>query len=327
MQISHMHCLPWHTLGVRGQLITVVAVALLLLGCERKPPDAARKDTAVTVVPPRDSVIPPPREVSTWDTTAGTALFVAGATPHEALIIAPRFTSETALDSGVTDSARLQSIRVELFKGGQRVGLATVASIANSSRTDSCRTWPSARLRPVAGDTSTTTWTVAFESGHAVAVSVDSIEALASADSARLAADIARLASALPGDTSAIFRGLPFVVTKAWRSHLPSGQTLLTAVVVRNVNQEANPRQERILLVAERDSVPNARYAALYSERTVGLEETIETTDVIGFLLLGEDRHPTVIVSRDSGNGVSYGLIERIGGQWQRRWTSTYAGC
>ena len=172
-------------------------------------------------------------------------------------------------------------------------------------------------------------WTVAFEAGHAVELALDSIEGLSTADSARLAADIARIASALPGDTSAVFRGLPFVVNKAWRARIPTGQTVLTAVVVRNVNQEANPRQERILLIAEGDS-GNAsanRFTPRYTERKVGLEETLETTDPIAMLLLGSDRHPTVIVTHDAGNGLSYALIERIGGQWQRRWASTYAGC
>jgi len=121
---------------------------------------------------------------------------------------------------------------------------------------------------------------VAFESGHASEPVIDSIEGLPTADSAKLAADIARIASALPGDTSAVFRGLPFVVNKAWRAQLPNGQTLLASVVVRNVNQEANPRQERILLIAERDSAAT-RFTPRYTDRKVGLEETLETTDPI----------------------------------------------
>jgi hypothetical protein len=109
---------------------------------------------------------------------------------------------------------------------------------------------------------------------------------------------------------------------------MPNGQTLLTAVVVRNVNQEANPRQERILLIAERDSGATAsRYTPRYVERKVGLEETLETTDPISIVLLGADRHPTVVVARDAGNGLSYALVERVAGEWHRRWASAYAGC
>ena len=321
-----MYPLPRRAVRISAQM-ALVGAAFLVISCERKAPEAARKDTVVSVAPPRDSVVEPKSETSAWDTTAGSALFVAGTAPQEALVIAPRYTTEASLDSNVIDTSRLQDIRLDLFSAGKRVGVAAVMSIAGSVRTDSCRTWPIARLQRLSGDTSTTSWTVAFESGHAIPLSVDSIETLASADSARLAADVARLASALPGDTSAIFRGLPFVVTKAWRAQVPGGRTVLTAMVIRNVNQEANPRQERILLIAERDSVPSARYSTVYSERSVGLEETIETSDLIGMLLLGAEQRPSVVITRDSGNGIAYTLVERVDGQWQRRWTSPYAGC
>jgi hypothetical protein len=281
------------------------------------------------VVPPQETSIVTKPEPSPWDSSAGPALFVVGATPTEALLIAPAYTHAAALDSIQPDSL-LRALQIDLFGSGQKVGTARIASIKASTRTDSCRTWPTARLQLASGDTaSVMPWTVGFESGHATELAIDSIEGLPTADSARLAADIARIASALPGDTSAAFRGLPFVVNKAWRARLPNGQTLLTAVVVRNVNQEASPRQERILLVAERDSATTAtaRFTPRYTERRVGLEETLETTDPISIVLLGSDRHPAVIVARDTGTGLSYALVERIADQWQRRWASTYAGC
>jgi len=308
-----------------------LVVLLLVLGvaCERSTPVAGRKDTVVPLVPvPESSVVVKP-DASPWDSSAGPALFVAGTTPTEAFLIAPEFTHTAALDSVQPDSTLIRTLRIDLFGSGKKIGTARVASMAASTRTDSCRTWPIARLEFVSGDTgSTQPWNVAFESGHASEPVVDSIEGLQTADSARLAADIARMASALPGDTSAVFRGLPFVVNKAWRARLASGQTLLAAVVVRNVNQEANPRQERIFLIAERDSAAaTARFTPRYTERKVGLEETLETTDPIAIVLLGVDHHPAVIIARDAGHGLSYALIERIAGQWQRRWASTYAGC
>ena len=306
-----------------------LAVLLLVLGvaCERSTPVAGRKDTVVPSVPlPESSVVAKP-DASPWDSSAGPALFVAGSTPTEAFLIAPQYTHTAALDSVQPDSILLRSLRLDLFGSGKKIGTARISSMVASTRTDSCRMWPIARLELVPGDTgSAQPWNVAFESGHASEPVVDSIEGLPTADSARLAADIARIASALPGDTSAVFRGLPFVVNKAWRARLPNGQTLLAAVVVRNVNQEANPRQERILLVAERDGAAT-RFTPRYTERKVGLEETLETTDPIAIVLLGVDRHPTVIIARDAGNGLSYALVERVAGQWQRRWASAYAGC
>jgi hypothetical protein len=308
-----------------------VAILLVVLGvaCERSTPAAGRKDTVVPTASPQESTVVTKPEGSPWDSTAGPALFVAGSTPAEAFIISPRFTEPDALDSLQPDRALFRALQVDLFAGGRKVGVARIDSTIGTTRTDSCRTWPTARLALGSRDTtSAPSWNVAFESGHATEVAIDSIEALPSADSARLAADIARIASALPGDTSAAFRGLPFVVNKAWRARLPNGPTLLTAVVVRNVNQEANPRQERILLIAERDSnSTTSRYTPRYTERKVGLEETLETSDPISIVLLGTNRHPTVVVARDAGNGLSYALIERIAGQWQRRWASIYAGC
>jgi hypothetical protein len=320
----------WWPRSTRHRPRESVAVLLLVLGvaCERSTPAAGRKDTVVPVVPPPESSVVVKPEASPWDSTAGPALFVVGSTPAEAFLIAPGYTHTAALDSVQPDPTLLRSLQIDLFGSAKKIGTARIGSIKASARTDSCRTWPTARLEFTSAETgSALPWNVAFETGHASELVIDSIEGLPTADSAKLAADIARIASALPGDTSAVFRGLPFVVIKAWRTRIPNGQTLLTAVVVRNVNQEANPRQERILLIAERDSTTAARFTPRYTERKVGLEETLETTDPISIVLLGADRHPTVIVARDAGNGLSYALVERVAGQWQRRWASTYAGC
>jgi hypothetical protein len=186
-----------------------------------------------------------------------------------------------------------------------------------------------ARLEIPASDTAAAReWAVGFATGHATAVAVDSIASLPTADSARLAADIARIASSLPGDTATVFRGLPFVVTNAWRMREPNGQILIAAVVVRNVNQEANPRQERILLLAARDTtVSSPRYVPQYFERITGLEETVENTELIAMVLLGADRRPTLVVARDAGHGLSFALIEQIAGKWVHRWSSAYSGC
>ena len=312
----------------RGQVV-IIALGMLTIACDRSTPAVARKDTVVPVAPPPETTVVAKPEQSTWDSTAGPAMFVVGASPGEAAIIIPRFTDTTLLDSVQFDLSRVRAIQLELFASGKRVGAARVgATVAPPSR-DSCPRWPTARLTIPASDTaSAREWAVAFEAGHATAVAVDSIAGLPTADSARLAADIARIASALPGDTATIFRGLPFVVNTAWRMREPNGHELIAAVVVRNVNQEANPRQERILLLAERDTtLSSRRYVPQYFERITGLEETVETTDLVAMVLLGAERRPTLIVTRDAGHGLSFALIEQIAGKWQHRWSSAYAGC
>jgi hypothetical protein len=325
MQICYMQWQPRNTRETIVALLVIFGIA-----CERaSPPPKGHQDTATPIAPSPESTVVAKPEASPWDSSAGPALFIAGPTPQEAFVIAPRFTTPTALDSAQFDPALIRSLRVDLFGSGKKVGSARIAATIGSSRSDSCQTWPTARLEFLPGNTTPPPWSVAFAAGHASELAIDSIEALASVDSAQLAADIARIASALPGDTSAAFRGLPFVVNKAWRVRTPTGPTILTAVIVRNVNQEANPRQERILLVATRDSNASAlaRFTPQYVERTVGLEETLETTDPIAALLIGADRRPTVIIARDAGKGLSYALIERVDSRWQRRWASAYAGC
>ena len=328
MQIWSMQRWPRTTRTLLGSSVVALCV-VPLIACERSTPAAGRKDTVVSATPPPESTVVVTPVVSAWDSTAGPALFVAGATQQDAFVIAPRYTDTRALDSIQFDPAPIQALHVELFGSGKRLGTARVRTAAGSTHTDSCRTWPSAKFEIAPRDTASTRgWNIGFAAGHAFDVSVDSIEGLATADSARLAADIARLASALPGDTSAMFRGLPYVVNKAWRMRIPNGPAVLIAVVVRNVNQEANPRQERILLIAERDSAAtNGTFTPRYTERTIGLEETLETSDPIAFVLLGAERHPAVVVARDAGNGLSYAIIERVGGQWHRGWSSAYAGC
>ena len=323
-----MQRLPRWTRRVVSESIPVLILALTL-ACERSTPAAGKKDTAVPTVPPPDSAVVAKPEPSTWDSTAGPALFVVGPTPTEALVIVARYGDSTAVDSTTFDLGRVRAIQVDLFGAGKHVAVARVSTTVPSTRTDSCRTWPTARLQVASGDTTSARgWTVGFEAGHAAEAPLDSIEGLPSADSAQLAADIARIASALPGDTAAMFKGLPFVVNKAWRARVPASPDVLVAVVVRNVNQEANPRQERILLIAERDSVPSrTRYTARYSERVSGPEETLETTDPMAIVLLGTDHRPTVVVTHDTGSGLSYTLVERVAGRWQRRWASAYAGC
>jgi hypothetical protein len=306
----------------------ILLSTVLILACERTPPASARKDTVVPVVPPPETTAVVVPEPSTWDSSAGPALFVLGPATQDAFIIAPRFTDTTAIDSARFDKGALRAKQLDLFTAGARIGQARITAVTAPVRSDSCRAWPTARLDHPVTDTASHDWAVGFETSHAVEWPMDSIAGLPRSDSVKLAVDIARIASALPGDTAAAFRGLPFVVTKAWRTRESAGAPLVIALVVRNVNQEASPRQERILLIAERDtSTTTTRYTPRYFERVAGVEETVETTDILALVLLGNERRPTLVVARDSGNGSSFALIERVSGTWQRLWASAYAGC
>jgi hypothetical protein len=160
-------------------------------------------------------------------------------------------------------------------------------------------------------------------------VPLDSIEGLASADSARLAAEVTRLAAALPGDTASAFRGIPFSVRTVRRFRAAPGVDALVAEIVRKVALEANAREEHLLLIAERDSGQlSGRYTPAFSERTTGPEESVQSTDILAALALGEPPNLTLVARRDDGSGGSFALLERRGPRrWRVRWTSAYTAC
>ena len=128
---------------------------------------------------------------------------------------------------------------------------------------------------------------------------------------------------------------MPFSLRDAHQFTLPSGDTVIAAEVVRRLNQEANPEEEHILIIMERDTVPGPnggppQFIAAYSERTSGSEDDVETDEVLAGVLLGHGPRvtPTIVLDRDYGDGNAYTLIQRTAPrQWRPRWSSAYVGC
>ena len=101
----------------------------------------------------------------------------------------------------------------------------------------------------------------------------------------------------------------------------------MAAHIVRKLTIEANPVEEHILLVAERDSTGGA-LRPVYSERASGSEESVETTDVMAAVALGANRTPTLVLERTGETARAFSLLERTdAGRWRVRWTSVYTGC
>ena len=173
---------------------------------------------------------------------------------------------------------------MDLFSRRGLAGAAVLASAAAGNFTGTCTAWPTATVTTAEGPPPD--WSVGFQSGHATALPMDSMMGLPSADSARRAAAIARAASALPDDTAAAFRGLPFAVRDAHQFILPSGDTVLAAEVVRRLNQEASPQEEHLLIVLERDTLAGPGgapppFVVAYSERTSGPEDDVESSEML----------------------------------------------
>lgn len=279
-------------------------------------------------------VAPPVAGLVGWNATdAGPALFVAlagtlggPATGRDAYVVFPELTDSTLTTTTTFDLERVRGAQVDLFSRAGAAGTATLGPAVVPPRPtaeDECTGWPVARLTPVPAQG----WTVALAAGRATAIALDSMDTLARPDSARRAADVARLASTLPGDTAGAFRGIPFAVRSARRFVPAPGVEALVAEVTRNVGEEARPRAEHILLVAERGG-PTEKWRVVYSERVSDAEETVETREVLAALAVGAERVPTLVLSREYGDGGAYGLLERAAsGAWRVRWGSAYAGC
>ena len=273
---------------------------------------------------------------SRWnDTLAGADLFVAGGNSGEAVVVLPTYNDSTIGDAPTTDSVVSRHPHVDLFARRGSIGSATLSEGAAGNFSGSCTAWPTAHVMTPQG--APPDWSVSFEAGRATALPMDSITAVSSADSARRAAAIVRVAASLPNDTAAAFRGVPYAVRDAHQFVLssPSRDTVLAAEVVRRLNQEANPQEEHLLIVLERDTLPGPGgapppYVAAYSERTSGAEDDVEATEVLAAVMLGRAprQMPAIIVGRDYGDGSSYSLIGRVGPRrWRARWNSAYVGC
>ena len=297
----------------RRSLVSTAAALFATAGCERaKPP--VRTDS-VAVHPAGTTTVTPPAPPSTWDRGAGRLLLIAADSATHAYLVAPdSATAEHTIAEIPHDAS------ITLFGRGGTVQSAALDGIDTSGACalGSLRAAPPPRQ-----------WSVGFFGGVVAPLPVDSAAAFPPADSAKLVVDMNRLASALPNDSAGHFAGLPFVVRSMWRFSLPlpTRAQVVVAELERQLNQEATPLAERTLIVTER-APSDTSVNAVYSERSYGDEETIESDDLLAALLIGGGKTPAFVLSIDFGDDQAYSLIERgANGRWQRRWTSARHHC
>ena len=310
----------------------LVAVGGWLAGCDREASEPANDTVAVLE----------PAVVESTAVAAATAAAVANGWPLEdagrwlfvpsagsvlsAQLVFPQYSDSTLTTGTQFPVDRIGEQRVELFSPSGLAGGARLLA-PEAAAPQGCTGWPQARV--LADAEPLGPWTVAFAEGLAQPIALDSITGLAPADSAQLAAQLARLASSLPEDSASAFRGLPFVVRSARRFSPVPGVQAVVADVVRRVSAEATPLAEHLLIVAERPAdAPTARFTPVYVERVSGQEETLEITEALAAVTLGAERRPTLVIGRDFGDGTAFSLVERVSGsRWRLRWSSAYAGC
>lgn len=320
----------WHTALHRALSRTALASLLAFAAaCERKAAPASNDTTGTPETTPQAESIATIVTESGWDLKAGP--FVVLPTVDGGMsagsLLRPEATELTVGDTiGVGQS--VADGRVDLFSRGGQVGQA-VLRVENPPRTDpGCTAWPVARLAPKEGGAplANTNWTAAFAAGRISPIPLDSIEGMAPRDSARLAADLTRLASALQDDTSATFRGLPFVVLRAYRAR-GLDTAFVVATLARRVNQEDSPKEERLVLVVDATSDDARKWTVAWKERASGREEELVVAEPLLAYRAGAARETHLLFGRDDGIALGAAVLVRGRGGWRVQWESAVAGC
>jgi len=281
----------------RALVASVVALAALASSCSRKstPESDTSKATRASADVNPDSG---------WAAELGQMLIVPGDSENAAVVLFPR-----------APSPHLVSSRpLALFNtGGDSIAARLTMTPADAQQ---CGDAPIVHMRDVVR----APWAIGLLGRSASMVRVDSIESMASGDSARLAADLSRLASSIPIDADSRFVGLPFAVLAA-RKFDADGKPIVLAHLVRRVNQEATPLEEHTLVIAQRGAAGEPA-SLLFSQRSEGKEETAEHFEILSVAKAAGAVF--VLIARDQEAQTEYEILERSGdGTWRERWRRT----
>lgn len=101
----------------------------------------------------------------------------------------------------------------------------------------------------------------------------------------------------------------------------------VVAEIVRRLNVEANPREETLLLIAERDGTAGD-WRVVYSERASGSELDVQRATALAAVKLGPGGRPTLVIERTGADWITYAFVQRQpDGTWRETWESAYSGC
>lgn len=282
--------------------------AIVIGACSRRDASPVAESAAGATTAAGTSTAQP----NDWAPELGRLLLVPSDSDNVALVLFPETPTQQSLSSAP----------VTLLNSSGDTAVARVGAIIPD--TVECGDTPMVRFAgPVPPG-----WAVGFSGRTGALARMDSIEALPPADSARLAADLARLASALPMQKTSRFAGLPFAVASARRFEA-NGRQIVIAQLVRRLPQEASPLEERTLVIAERataSAAPASRgepLAVTYSQRSEGSEDAVEHFEPLSAIRSGSSS--LILLSRDQLSRTTYELLERADNSWRTRWSRTLA--
>jgi hypothetical protein len=239
----------------------------------------------------------------------------------EAAVILPGLTDSLLASTARFELSALKNTPLDLFNLQGLIGSSALDVVSQAADPSGCPNWPKGRFSTsIPGG-----WKIGLEKGRATGIPLRSLEGMQGQDSAWLISDVLSIAAHL-ADGSSAFHGIPFFVRRAYRFETPA-LSVIVAEVVRKINEEANPREERLLLLGDRPSGENNYHLAFHT-RAAGAEESLETSDVLAGFTLARSGRPAMAVTFDYEDGGKIGLLERISGkEWKLVWKSAYSGC
>lgn len=306
----------------RVHFLSICVVTLVAVGCRGDTRPSAADSASSTTTP---TLPTPALPVNTgWqEDEAGPALLLSDSEGTSiASVVLPMLSDSTATRANVFSADSLTGMSFDLFGRSGLAGPVILTARDKSSAGEGCIVWPTATLegRPQR------TWRFGIKRGLASGIPLDSLEGLQSADSIQVTTELARLASSLAVSSDPAFEGLPFSVRKAYRG-TSGAKALLIGDVVRKINEEANPREEHLLVIAERDQGSTAAYTPVFHSRAAGSEEIVRTSEVLGAVKFLNGK-AAIVVSFDYENGGRIALIERVNDAgWRITWRSAFGGC
>ena len=299
----------------------VVSAALLVSGCRSdKTPSVA--DTSNVSATSTSTTVAEPSTNGWNESEAGPILLLSmSEAVRQASVVIPGVNDVHSVNDQIAAADSLKGNEFDLFDRSGHTGVAALEAISPSS-SEGCSAWPVGSFK----EAPSRSWRIGFGYQVARAIPLDSLEAMKSADSSTVTVELARLSSMATVNADPAFEGLPFTVREAYQLQLSEG-SIIVGDVVRTINEEANPREEHLLLIGEKEPGGSAYHTAFYS-RSAGSEEEVRTNEILAAVRFVKTNRAAIIVSFGYADGDRAALIERVAnGSWKMTWRSAYSGC
>ncbi len=240
-----------------------------------------------------------------------------------AALVLPNETDSALVKTRTFPIDAFANTSVDVFGTAGAAGSSRVAVNLQQPSAEGCLAWPAVRLVTKPQNA----WKVGFAAGYAKPVQIDTIEKLEQGDSLGITTELVGQASTLSMRGDPAFQGLPFFVRKAYRLSM-GDTTVFIGRIVRKINEEANPREEHLLLIIERIGSPGAPFMVSYQSRSAGAEDAVRTTVILAAVRFAKTNRAAIVVSFEYDDGGQVALLERTTSHsWKVTWRSAYTGC